>query len=42
MLFQDLDAGPEDTAGTRGGEEESPFLRGCGRVDVGDIACEAL
>ena len=24
------------------GEEESPFLRGCGRVDVGAIACEAL
>lgn len=23
------------------GEEESPFLMGCGWVDVGDIACEA-
>lgn len=23
------------------GEEESPSLRACGRVDVGDIACEA-
>ena len=23
------------------GEEESPSLRACGRVDVGDTACEA-
>lgn len=23
------------------GEKDSPFLRACGRVDVGDIACEA-